>query len=152
MKPKFGDYSIEVRPLTEEEGGGFLATFPDLPGCMADGETPEEAVIEAKDAFECWMEAQKEWGREYPRPTVSGMSGKFVQRLPKSLHAKLVKRAKQEGVSLNTLVLALIAEGIGKREGTGLSARSGSKSERGHPSGLRSKKRRQLPINSAFHP
>jgi antitoxin HicB len=68
------------------------------------------------------MEAQKAWGREYPRPTVSGMSGKFVQRLPKSLHAKLVKRAKQEGVSLNTLVLALIAEGIGKREGTGLSA------------------------------
>ena len=120
MKPKFEDYSIEVRPLTEEEGGGFLATFPDLPGCMADGETPEEAVIEAKDAFECWMEAQKEWRREYPKPTVSGMSGKFLQRLPKSLHAKLVKRAKQEGVSLNTLVLALIAEGIGKREGTGL--------------------------------
>lgn len=34
------DYPIEVRPLAEEDGGGFLATFPDLPGCMADGETP----------------------------------------------------------------------------------------------------------------
>jgi antitoxin HicB len=45
------------------------------------------------------------------------MSGKFVQRLPKSLHAKLVKRAKQEGVSLNTLVLAFITEGVGRREG-----------------------------------
>jgi len=119
MKPKFKDYSIEIRPLTEKEGGGFLATFPDLPGCMADGETPEEAVAEAKDAFECWMEAQKEWGRVYPKPTVSGMSGKFVQRLPKSLHSKLVKRAKQEGVSLNTLVLTFIAEGIGKRQATG---------------------------------
>jgi antitoxin HicB len=117
MKQVFEDYTIEIRHLTGEEGGGFLATFPDLPGCMADGETPEEAVTEAKDAFISWMEAQKEWGREYPKPTASGMSGKFVQRLPKSLHAKLVKRAKQEGVSLNSLVLSFIAEGIGKREG-----------------------------------
>ena len=116
-KPKFEDYAIEIRPLTEEEGGGFLATFPDLPGCMADGETPEEAIADVKGAFKCWMEAQKEWGRQYPMPTASGMSGKFVQRLPKSLHAKLVKRAKQEGVSLNTLVLAFIAEGVGRREG-----------------------------------
>jgi antitoxin HicB len=45
------------------------------------------------------------------------MSGKFVQRLPKLLHVKLVKRAKQEGVSLNTLVLAFIAEGVGRKEG-----------------------------------
>jgi antitoxin HicB len=118
MKPKFEDYAIEIRPLEKEEGGGFLVTFPDLPGCMADGGTIDEAINEAKDAFKCWMDAQNEWGREYPKPTAQGTSGKFVQRLPKSLHAKLVRRAKQEGVSLNTLVLALIAEGIGKREGT----------------------------------
>ncbi len=116
-KPKFEDYAIEIRPLTEEEGGGFLATFPDLPGCMADGETPEEAIIDAKGAFECWMKAQKEWGDPIPQPTTSGLSGKFVQRIPKSLHAKLIKRAKQEGVSLNTLILTFIAEGIGRREG-----------------------------------
>src|ERR1035437_3440632 len=108
MKPKFTDYTIEIRPLTNDEGGGFLATFPDLPGCMADGETPEEAIVDAKGAFECWMAAQKEWGDPIPKPTTSGLSGKFVQRIPKTLHAKLVKRAKQEGVSLNTLVLAFI--------------------------------------------
>jgi antitoxin HicB len=119
MKPRFEDYTIEIRPLTAEEGGGFLATFPDLPGCMADGETREEAIAEARDAFESWMEAQKEWGREYPKPTISGMSGKFVQRLPKSLHAKLAAQAKREGVSLNSLVLAFIAEGIGKRQTQG---------------------------------
>jgi antitoxin HicB len=117
LKPKFEDYAIEIRPLKKDEGGGFLVTFPDLPGCMADGKSMEEAIIEGKDAFSCWMDAQKEWGREYPQPMAQGTSGKFVQRLPKSLHAKLVRRAKQEGVSLNTLVLALIAEGIGKREG-----------------------------------
>jgi len=121
-KPRFEDYAIEIRPLKEAEGGGFLVTFPDLPGCMADGETPEEALADAKAAFESWMEAQKEWGRPYPAPVSGTMSGKFVQRIPKSLHARLVKRARQEGVSLNTLVLTFIAEGIGRREGKGRAA------------------------------
>ena len=116
-KPRFEDYAFEIKPLKEAEGSGFLVTFPDLPGCMADGETPEEALADAKGAFESWMEAQKDWGRPYPAPSSGTMSGKFVQRIPKSLHAKLVRRAKQEGVSLNTLVLTYIAEGIGKREG-----------------------------------
>lgn len=53
MKPTFNDFSIEIRPLSAEEGGGFLATFPDLPGCMADGETPEEAIADARGAFAC---------------------------------------------------------------------------------------------------
>jgi antitoxin HicB len=44
------------------------------------------------------------------------MSGKFVARVPKTIHAKLAIRAKEEGVSLNTLVLALIAEGLGRRD------------------------------------
>jgi antitoxin HicB len=103
--------------LTDEEGDGFLATFPDLPGCMAEGETREEAIAEARGAFESWMGAQKEWGREYLKSTASGMSGKFVQALPKSLHAKLAAQAKRERVSLNSLVLAFTAEGIGKRQG-----------------------------------
>ncbi len=68
MKPKFEDYPIEIRPLTEKEGGGFLATFPDLPGCMADGETPEEAIADARGAFACWMAAHIEDGRPIPEP------------------------------------------------------------------------------------
>ena len=63
-------------------------------------------------------------GRDIPAPsfspddaTVPGASGKFVARVPKSIHAKLTTRAKVEGVSLNTLVLTLIAEGLGRREG-----------------------------------
>jgi len=113
MKPKFADYSFEVKPLSAAEGGGFLITFPDLPGCMSDGETPEEAIENGKDAFDCWMGAQIEWGRPIPSPLSTGMPGKFVQRVPKSLHAKLSALAKQEGVSINTLVLSFIAEGVG---------------------------------------
>jgi predicted RNase H-like HicB family nuclease len=125
----FEAYAHVIRPLTEDEGGGFLITFPDLPGCMSDGETIEEAIENGRDAFLGWVSAEADMGRSIPAPNwkpeedaTPKVSGKFVQRIPRTLHAKLVKRAKQEGVSLNTLVLTLIAEGIGKREGTGLSA------------------------------
>lgn len=117
MKPKFDDYPLNIRPLSEEEGGGILVTFPDLPGCMADGETPEEAIADARGAFDCWMTAHIEDGRPIPEPGGAlGGSGKFITRVPKSLHAKLATRAKQEGVSLKSLVLSFIAEGLGRRE------------------------------------
>lgn len=114
--PDFDDYPFEIRPLSQEDGGGFLITFPDLPGCMSDGETPEEAIREGRDAFRCWMQAHIEDQRPVPPPNSGGEPGKFVQRLPKSLHARLAARARQEGVSLNTLVLTFIAEGLGRRE------------------------------------
>jgi antitoxin HicB len=110
---QFSDYKIEITPIVKEEGGGFLATFPELPGCMADGETIEQAIMEAKDAFSCWMEACLEWNKNIPTPGSSGTSGRFVTRVPKSLHARLTARAKQEGVSLNTFVVAKLAEGVG---------------------------------------
>lgn len=108
-------YPFEVRPLTADEGGGFLITFPDLPGCMSDGETVEEAVANGADALECYLKTAAEFGDHIPAPGES-QSGKFVQRLPKSLHARLSARARQEGVSMNTLVVAFIAESLGKRE------------------------------------
>ena len=48
-------YPISIRPLTSEEGSGYLAEFPDLPGCIADGETVEEALYEAEDALQVWL-------------------------------------------------------------------------------------------------
>lgn len=45
------EYPVIVSPLPLEEGGGFLATVPDLPGCMSDGETPQEAIINVQDAI-----------------------------------------------------------------------------------------------------
>lgn len=66
MKPQ--DYEIIIRPLTEAEGGGFGATVPALPGCMSDGETPQEALENVYDAIACWIEACKEMGRPVPEP------------------------------------------------------------------------------------
>lgn len=119
----FEAYAHIISPLSAEEGGGYLITFPDLPGCMSDGETEAEAVENGRDVFVAVVSALHDMGREIPAPSFSpddaaapAVSGKFVARVPKSIHAKLTSRAKTEGVSLNTLVLTLIAEGLGRRE------------------------------------
>jgi len=109
-------YPFEVRPLSEEEGGGYLISFPDLPGCVSDGETIEDAIINGVDAINSWIETAKEFNDPIPEPGSNQASGRFVQRLPKSLHARLAARAKLEGVSMNTLVTAIIAESFGVKE------------------------------------
>lgn len=45
------DYPFEIRPLTKEEGGGFLISYPDFSDCISDGETPEEAIANGRDAL-----------------------------------------------------------------------------------------------------
>lgn len=116
----FEAYAHVVAPLSEEDGGGYMITFPDLPGCMSDGDTLDEVLANGRDAFNSWIAAQVDMKRPIPQPTRYSEEGKpvkFVQRLPRSLHASLQARAKAEGVSLNTLVLTLIAEGLGRHEG-----------------------------------
>ena len=110
---KAKDYPVEIRPLSSDEGGGWLASFPDLPGCMGDGTTPEAAIAAAYEAAAAWLTVAQQQGDAIPQPSAGGESGRFVARLPKSLHTRLVARAEQEGVSMNTLVVSLIAQGIG---------------------------------------
>lgn len=119
----FEAYAHIISPLSADEGGGFLITIPDLPGCMSDGETEAEAVENGRDAFVAVVSALHDMGREIPAPSFEpddvsapGASGKFVARVPRTIHAKLAARAKAEGVSLNALLLTFIAEGLGRRE------------------------------------
>ncbi|WP_037084033.1 type II toxin-antitoxin system HicB family antitoxin [Neorhizobium vignae] len=63
-------YPVLVSPLSAEDGGGFLATVPDLPGCMSDGETPQEALSNVQDAIESWIEAARDMGRDIPQPSL----------------------------------------------------------------------------------
>ena len=65
------DYLVQISPLAPEDGGGFLAIAPDLPGCMSDGASPEEALRNGYDAIECWMEAAVELGRFIPPPSAA---------------------------------------------------------------------------------
>ncbi len=114
------EYPFLIRPLGEEEGGGYLVEYPDLPGCMSDGETPEKAIRMGEDAVQAWIAAAKRSKRPVPKPgsalAPAEYSGKYVQRLPKSLHEALSRRARQEGVSLNTLAMTYIAQGLGYPE------------------------------------
>jgi len=59
---------FEIRPLSEDEGGGYLIEFPDFPGCIADGETPEEAMREGRDALASYVRTLEDLGRPIPRP------------------------------------------------------------------------------------
>ena len=116
-KIKILDYPFTMRHLSLEDGGGYLIEFPDLPGCMSDGDTIEKAIENGRDAIVCWIAAAKESGRKIPKPgELEQLSGKWVQRVPKSVHLRLVEKAKKEGVSLNTLVVAMLAEGLGKQK------------------------------------
>ncbi|MFA6408687.1 MAG: type II toxin-antitoxin system HicB family antitoxin [Gammaproteobacteria bacterium] len=114
-KERIQDYPFTLRHLSEEDGGGYLIEFPDLPGCMSDGETIEEAIENGRDAVKCWVDAAKKSGRVIPCPGgLEKQSGKWVQRVPKSIHLRLVSKAVEEGVSLNTLVIKIIAEALGE--------------------------------------
>lgn len=114
---EFEKYPFRIEPLPVDEGGGYFVTFPDLPGCMADGASYEEAIADARDAFRVWMKAQTEEGRPIPLPNGEGTPAKFVQRLPHSLHINLLRVSAAEGVSMNTLVTTYVAEGLARHEG-----------------------------------
>ena len=106
-------HRVELRPLTDEEGGGWLASFPDLPGCMSDGETPEEALHNATEAEAAWLAANKTWGK-----AKTEKPARLVARLPRSIHRDLQARASEEGVSVNTMMVTLLAHGLGKIAGS----------------------------------
>ena len=106
-------YPFTIRPLSEEDGGGFAIEYPDLPGCISDGETPVEALQQGSDAVRAYLRICIKHGDAVPKP--SAASGQWRQRVPRSLHSRLVAKARQEGVSLNTLVTTMIAEGLGQR-------------------------------------
>jgi antitoxin HicB len=111
------DYPFEIRPLSPDEGGGYLISYPDFSECISDGETVEEALKNGRDALQATVAALKAKALPIPAPNSGGVaSGKFVARVPKTVHAQLTTRAKAEGVSLNSLVLTFIAQGLGRME------------------------------------
>jgi len=109
------DYRIE---FVEYADGGFFARIPDLPHCIAEGRTLPETLQRLENNKKAWIEAQRELGRPVPEPTeiVPEYSGRFLLRVPKSLHGRLAEDAKRDGVSLNQFVVQLLAERLGGRE------------------------------------
>ena len=99
--------------LYHSEEGGYVIEIPDLPGCITQGETAEEALNMIEDAKRCWIEVALEDGRQIPEPITDDYSGKFNVRVPKSLHKTLSDQAKKENISLNQLILYHLSRSIG---------------------------------------
>ena len=115
-KKKEIEYQFIVKPLAVEDGGGFIVEFPDLQGCMSDGETIDEAIANGKEAAAGWIEACKKLGRKVPDPhKKSSYSGKVLLRIPKYLHEKLIEASEIENISLNSLIQTFVAEGLGRK-------------------------------------
>lgn len=115
MAKRRTDYPFSIRPLAADEGGGYLIEYPDLPGCISDGETPVEAMRNGEDAKRAWIAAMRQAGRAVPPPSSdAAYSGKWVMRVPRTLHRRLSDQARRDGVSLNTLAATYIAEGLGE--------------------------------------
>lgn len=97
--------------IQKDVSGGFFAKVEELEGCMTQGESYEEVSRNIREAMELWFEASIEQNMEIPKPEMEAdYSGKFMLRLPKSLHKKLAENAKKENVSLNQYAVHLLSE------------------------------------------
>lgn len=93
-------YRMEI--VEDREEGGYVVSYPDLPGCLTCGETIESAVENARDAKRVWLEAALEEGVSIPMPdSLEDYSGQFKLRLPRSLHRALAEHSQREGISMN---------------------------------------------------
>lgn len=102
-------YRMEV--VEDKEEGGFVVSYPELPGCLTCGETIEDAVENAVEAKKSWLKAAIEEEIEIREPgMLEDYSGQFKLRLPRSLHRSLAESAKKEGVSMNQYCVYLLAQ------------------------------------------
>lgn len=104
-------YRFEI--IEDEDEGGFVVSYPDLIGCISQGEKIEEAVKNAEDARREWIYAALESGAVVPEPfAADDYSGQFRLRVPQSLHKHLAERSKQEGISMNQYCIYLLSQTI----------------------------------------
>ncbi len=104
-----------ARVLTpDDETGTYTAEILEFPGCIAQGDTPEEAYSRLEGAAEGWIWAALNMGQEIPKPSdPHSYSGRIALRLPRGLHRRAAQMAERDGTSLNQFLVAAIAERVG---------------------------------------
>lgn len=101
-------YRLEI--IEDKDEGGFVASYPELPGCITCGDTVESAVTNALDAKRVWLEAALSDGVEIQEPdSLEDYSGQFKLRIPRSLHRTLAEHSKKEGISMNQYCVYLLS-------------------------------------------
>lgn len=102
------NYRMEV--IEDKDEGGYIVSFPELPGCITCGDTIESAYTNALDAKKAWLIACIEDGIEIQEPnSLEKYSGQFKLRLPRSLHRSLAEQSKKEGISMNQYCVYLLS-------------------------------------------
>src|SRR5262245_20566443 len=107
-------YSVVLRPLAPEDGGGWIALVPDLPGCMSDGESADEALYNVREAIEEWKDAAARLGRPVPEPDDS-LDRSFETDVPEEIRRQAEAFARSlhtgNGASVDpVLVHAVISQ------------------------------------------
>lgn len=95
-------YNLFIKEIQDESGKYFYGKVLELEGCQSTGDTFVEAYESLREAMEGYIEVKLEHNISIPEPVAEDdYSGKFVVRIPKSLHKRLTVEAQQEGISLN---------------------------------------------------
>ena len=114
MMKTLNDYmkmSYRMEIVEDKDEGGYVVSYPDLPGCITCGETIEAAVANAVDAKKAWIEAALEEEIEIHEPdNLEDYSGQFKLRIPQSLHSFFVRHSKREGISMNQYCVYLLSK------------------------------------------
>jgi predicted HicB family RNase H-like nuclease len=110
-------YTMIVRWSADDEL--FVATVKEIEGCTGHGDTEADALVMLRDNLKEWIAYCLESCDPIPIPadSVELPSGKWLQRVPRSLHAALTVAAEEEGVSLNQYVVSVLARELGYRRG-----------------------------------
>jgi antitoxin HicB len=111
------------RRLYQDDEGDWIAEVDDLPGCIADGKTPDEAIANSREAMRVWMESRTSSGLDIPEPSIADdYSGRILLRMPKYIHRRLAIQAQQEGSSLNQFIVSLLSYGCAQIQSNPLQA------------------------------
>ena len=101
--------------LRRDEDGDYVARIEELAGCSTHGKTAKQALANLEELKKVWFEDCLEKGDPIPEPipAESLPSGKWLQRVPRTLHRDLARLAKHENVSLNQLVTSVLSKAVG---------------------------------------
>jgi len=105
-------YSRELVPYGD---GRYYARIVEFRGCMTEGDNLQHALEMLDEAMSLWLEVGIEDGLPIPEPiSIADYSGRFLTRVPPTLHRDLARRAEREGVSLNLFVATALARALGQ--------------------------------------
>lgn len=105
------EYQVNI--VFDPRDNVYVARVPELENCHTHGSTPGEALRNAEEAIELWLETARDNGIEIPEPlSQKKYSGKFIVRTPEDLHATLAQEALRRGKSMNELTVELLRKSL----------------------------------------